>query len=307
MDQVTLAFIGASGAILAGCAAILQAWFTYRIQREQLRLSPGVTPGKAGALRRSWQFYLLLIMAAVFVTASSIVLIPYGRNFAARLTLQKEAAENWQGLVKEAQKRKLPYIMPHVTLLATLERAVPPDRLRVRARVVYSIQPLINFDATAPVFTETYSFAPPQDQEHWYGSGQEFLSTQSVYQVHFQGIAGRPATVVTGINAIIRRSAGQLGRDFSVRMPLPADAQVVSYGNDADYIGQLLLVVDSADLLIEPLPKGALRQDKQGNVTLSEEFAGAPLSSRVGQRSISARWDNLTPGERVGIAIRIKP
>jgi hypothetical protein len=311
--------ITAVSGFVTACAATMKAWLAYRLKLEQFRAAPtAAAPATATSKiekssstlvrisRWSWQSYVLLFIAIGLVLISTIQLIHYGRRMAANLAVESAAAERWPRLVKEAQARRLPYIMPHVTLLTDLQKAQPPDRLRLRARAIYSIQPLRNFDLNTPVFTETYSFAPISDEQHWYGSEQELISTPAVYEVRFQGVADRPTTVVTGINAIIRRGTRQLGHDLSITMPLPSDAQLVSYPNDADYIGQLLLVIDSPDLGIEPLPKGAFRVDKAGSVTLSEEFSGAPASSRVGQRSICARWNNLTPGETVGIAVRVK-
>jgi hypothetical protein len=311
--DLAVAVITAVGGVLSACAAALPTWLNIRAQREQQRLSAqqpesarDVSAIPTTVVKQPRQFYIFLLLAMVLVALSILLMFRYSRNLAERFAAQQKAAEAWPRLVKDAQAKNLPYIMPHVTLLVTLQKAAPPDRLRVRARIVYSIQPLRDFDLDSPVFTETYSFAPPQDQQHWYGSDRELLSTPSIYQVHFQGVAGRPTTVVTGINALIRRSTGQLGSDVIKSLPLPPDAQVVSYANDADYIGELLLVVDSPDFLIESLPRGALRQTKSGGVVLSQEFAGAPPSSGVGQRSVCARWDNLIPGERVSIAIRIK-
>jgi hypothetical protein len=90
---------------------------------------------------------------------------------------------------------------------------------------------------------------------------------------------------------------------------LSSDTSIIEYsngelGSGGDYIGQLLLIVDSPDCVIEPLLKGAIRREKSGQVMLSDEFSGAPDSAGLGQRSISARWTNLAPGESVAIALR---
>ncbi|PYQ27177.1 MAG: hypothetical protein DMF56_21710 [Acidobacteria bacterium] len=314
--EVIVALISAFGGLIAATVATLPAWFMYVRQKQQhelfLSLETADREERSSTFARyKRSFLVLLAIVAVLVLLTASAIIAYGQIVASRFDAQRTAAAQWPVLIKEARRHNRAFIVPHVTMLVTLARPAVGEKQKLIARTVYSIEPLRDIDERESVFIETYSFNPAAAQSRWFGSNREypfFLSGGAPYEVHFQGTAARPTTVVTGVNAIVNPKT--LGDTLPRMVTLPADAEIISYTNPAgaagDYIGELLLVVDSSDFTIEPLPRLAIRWNGSDKITLTDEFFGAPLTTARGQRSVSARWQNIQPGETLAVVVRAK-
>src|SRR6185436_2665274 len=119
--------------------------------------------------RHKRSFLLLLSLVAVLVLLTAGSIIWYGRILAARFDAQRAAAAQWPVLIREARRHKRAFILPHVTMLVTLERQPAGEKQRLIARTVYSIEPLRDIDESESIFVETYSFNPSAAQGRWFG------------------------------------------------------------------------------------------------------------------------------------------
>src|ERR1041385_1768783 len=224
--EVIVALISAFGGLLAATVATLPAWFMYAQQKKHHELSLSLeTPTRSNTFSRYRRSFLLLLsMVAVLVLLTAAAIIAYGRVVAARFDAQRAAAAQWPGLIKEARRHSRAFILPHVTMLVTIERLPTAEQQKLIARTIYSIEPLRDIDERESVFIEAYSFNPPAGQSRWFGSNREypvFLSGGAPYEIHFQGMAARPTTVVTGVNAIVNPRT--LGDTLPQMITLPAE------------------------------------------------------------------------------------
>jgi len=145
---------------------------------------------------------------------------------------------------------------------------------------------------------------PPQ---HWYGTDQEILEDEKgpagrPYKVTFEARKYVPRTITTGFNTVHHAAAGIMP-PYGSYEPLKPGQDFFTYENDDDYIRSYDVIIDSrgfdlsliravgehgTDLILKPV---------QTNTN-----AGKP----VGQRCVSARWENLVPGDNIGILFEYK-
>ncbi len=192
--ELQVAIVGALGAVLAAVVAALPSWFNRQADDDH--------PVKARRGSKRPRRTTALVVLGVLLVISAIIF--YGSRVASRFATSRDAALTWPRLVKHARDEHVPYVMPNVTIFATLERvARDPTHRRLRIRTIYSLQPLRNIDRSEVVFGEFYTFVPDTQQKRWYGSNEELSKSPSTFDVRFQGVAGWPVTIVTGVNAVV--------------------------------------------------------------------------------------------------------
>jgi len=305
--ELFVGIIGASATLFAAYVSYL----TLRVARKHTQADVG--PNRAASHASRIRAFITAVIAKrpAVVTTTVVVLIAAITLVVAQLVgkthdAQRRATARWTSLIRKAQHDNRDFILPSVTVLADVRRA-PSQRSQyiVQIRSIYAVQPLRHIGPAETAFVERYGFASAQSQRRWYGANPEAAVDQSGYQVQFQASESHPATLVTGVNVTLR--AGELPAGLALPFDIPPDARIIWYPNSDDYIGQVLFVVQSPEFLLEPIPRGALRMAANGRIIArSDAFLGSGPARVAGERSVSARWDDITPGETVALAVRAR-
>src|SRR5262249_8473152 len=137
--------------------------------------------------------------------------------------------------------------------------------------------------------------------QHLYGSEEERLHTDSIYDLMFALNQYDFRTILTGGNFVYQnreRSA------FTQKLSIRTNEDVPIYNNQDDVICELTMLVESATLPLKPVGRAAKRllMDR----SLNDEFAlGHPNTSdkRTGLSSVTFRWHHVMPREEVGLHV----
>lgn len=213
--------------------------------------------------------------------------------------------ERMRDMIAAARKQEKPYILDSVIFYIRLEDAAGPPGSERRAfvRAVYNVRALRDIQSAEDVFLEQFSSsvstAPP---EHWFGNRREIFKNVngSIYSVNVEARNGDRFTVVTGAN-------------LTYQLPLPAGRPVPGevarlagnedywyYPNREDFIGELVVILESPTTVLRPLERGAVRITNN-QPHLSDVSVGERASSVPRQRTLSAAWYDVRPTEGAGI------
>jgi hypothetical protein len=287
--EVLIAIIGAVATVLSALIGTLPAIISKRRR------------AKTGT-RQHYKSEALIIAGSVILAAAILV---FGLR-AEGMTREKERhSAALSSLIAEARRNGKPYVLQSVVNLVRIEDTQDNSgQIRnMSVRSMYVVRPLRDISAEEDVFSEQFTSSitnvPPQ---HWFGSQKEVFNTVNgnLYSVEFQANEDDTYTIVTGAN-------------YQYRLPLPSNRPVPAeirtlqgnedswmYPNSEDYIGEIVIVIESPTTHLRPLERSKVRiTNRQPN--LDDPFLNERAGAQNGQRSLSARWTTVRPNEKVGI------
>ncbi|MFO0619686.1 MAG: serine/threonine-protein kinase [Polyangiaceae bacterium] len=217
--------------------------------------------------------------------------------------------------VADAERRNAQYYITSAMMYVTIEPAEaaaggPAVRL-AHYRTSYDFL-LLGDDATLRrSYTEIYgtSEPPPTRVERWLGPEKETRVQGEQSVVPLVGHRGEVVNVVTG--ATIRypwpMPPGSPRTAFQERLVIGADEHTVEYPNDAsslDVIGVLTIVVESS-IPITAVEGGAVAY-RGDDFSSSPATVVDPSPGKFGAARwvLWGRWENVVPGDHVGLRFR---
>jgi hypothetical protein len=207
----------------------------------------------------------------------------------------------------DTARGKRPYALSAVSMHVRLEDVSTPEGARRLAsvRIVYTVLALEPIALDNSSFTETYGSSHTENGsvalQHWYGSEVERLNGKAApYYVQFSAAAGESRTVITGADLVFPLPLPPDREEMTGTIRLRDDEDLWVYFNDADYIGELLMVIESPTTDLTPVGRGAARL-AANLIDLRWDSARRNPEGGGAGASLSARWTNILPGEKVGI------
>ncbi|WP_147444578.1 MULTISPECIES: hypothetical protein [Corallococcus] len=211
--------------------------------------------------------------------------------------------------IAKGRKYSRPYVIQSLTQIIRIEDrstgAQGAERIS-EARIVYSMLPLKDVSESEDVFSEGYQSKGRVFR--WWGSESESASNVSSYSVPFHAMNAQPRTVVTGARTIVPVPRG--GDSFingQVTTSLNEDAW--TYASELDVICELTMLIEAPGMILKPAIRGAKRwtgaalESKDAN----NRGPNGSFDGPNGPGNINARWENVLPGEVVGIVYKKEP
>jgi hypothetical protein len=161
-------------------------------------------------------------------------------------------------------------------------------------------------------FVEQYStiFGNAFPPQHWFGTDEErIFGTESKpegrpYDVNFSAKKFSPRSITTGCNALYHNIDESRRPPFAWPTNLQKGDDFFAYPNHDDYIGQYTIIIDSDSLDLKLLQAIG---ERPPNLELQPARANPNTGKKAGQHGISARWENLIPGDNVEIVFHYDP
>jgi hypothetical protein len=246
----------------------------------------------------------VVILVAVYFMFLSRVLSYENELFRIGGSPVPQSAELKQCFEKARQLEK-PYVIEAVTYLIQFDKETANNQpfFRDNRRIVYTVRALRDIKLDEKVFVEAiHSHIPGHQLTRWYGNEKETLHDQNrpeQFNVQFAMREGEIRNIVTGVNFVLPFPLQDRG-ELEDKLRVGPNQNYEGYGNDADVICELDIVIESKTLQISPVGDAAKRYFEN---SLKDEEArlGYDSSGASAQRSISARWKNVMPSEKVGI------
>jgi hypothetical protein len=223
--------------------------------------------------------------------------------------------------MEEAAKRKKDYLLESITMLIRLDEKVNPDgskSLQEDARIVYTVRALKDISFDASTFTEQYT-SRISLPNRWYGSDVEEQKTDGSYDVKFALKEGEVISIVTGAHYTGKPVPLPPRKSFGDRVSLGSYDETWTYPNGeptaGDVICTLTIVIESPTLRLRPFdnasairltPKQAGKGTADNTLTTRRVHSSAE-GATAEQSSLSTRWNNVLPGEEVGIHFAWQP
>jgi hypothetical protein len=215
-----------------------------------------------------------------------------------------------QFCIDEAQRRGKAYV-----ILAATETVEIVDSMHLQktyrianVRNVYTLLLLRDISKQGNTeFFESFSSDNRAKIDRWFGTERETSDGMgSSYDVLFDAKKGETKTVVTGATYTFPIPLPANRSAFDQSTSLGPNEDTWGYPNvvDGDFIREITIVLWSPTTRLIPVGQAAKRLTNrvvsEGDVVTNE----APEGKDFSQRSISAQWSNLVPGEEVGIQFR---
>jgi hypothetical protein len=218
---------------------------------------------------------------------------------------EPQTAELKQCFAKGRELKK-PYVIEAIAYLIQYDTDVVNNHpvIRDNRRLIYTIRALRKINLDEELFAEEIdSHIPGHTVARSFGNEDEAPGHDpnllGTFDVKFAMNEGDVRNIVTGANFTLPLPLPTRS-EFSGQLLVPPNQNFEGYGNTLDVICELDIVVESRTLPIVPVGDAAkrffentLRNEK---ARLNYDVGGAPVP-----RTISARWKNVMPGERVGI------
>lgn len=246
----------------------------------------------------------VVILAAVYFMFLSRVLSYENAWFRIGGSPVPQSAELKQ-CFDRARQLERPYVIEAITYLIQFDREAVNNQLLYRdnRRIFYTVRALRDIKPEEKVFTEAiHSHIPGHQLTRWHGNEKETVhdqNKQEQFDVQFAMREGDIRNVVTGANFTLPFPL-QDRSELEGKLRVGPNQNYEGYGNEVDVICELDIVIESKTLQIAPVGDAAKRLFN--NVMKDEEARlGHDSNGASGPRTISARWKNLVPGDKVGI------
>lgn len=200
---------------------------------------------------------------------------------------------------KSFVESKNPYVIEALTVFVSIEDDSASKIRTARERVVYTVSPIKNIVMDSSLFLERFTSRYAFDIQHWFGTEMEVLETDDSYNVKFTATKNEPRTVVTGAKYSFHLPFPDQRKALKEWVNLRSNEDIWSYANTDDYIRDLTIIIESKNLNIQPVGQECALRFSGGSP--SKQGAHVSEDGKPEQRSLSAHWSYLMPGEEVGI------
>jgi len=292
-DIITILGFGAIG------LGFLLSLFAYNLLRAEQQKDPP-RPPVLRAIMMFMAFCVIIMVLGLYTSLSH----PPGPG------------ANLKQCMQEAARRDKDYLLESVTMFIRLDTTTNADgtkNLIEDARIAYTIHALKDISFNAATFKEEYTsrlVVPGR----WYGTDTEQQKTSNAYDVKFNLKQGDVITVVTGAHYDgVRLPLAGSRKSFNDLVTLGPNDETWTYPNGEPTAGDVICtfteIIESPTLHLRPADsESAIRLTPQGGgktaspKSLTTTAAHTTTVTEPGPRdSISARWNNVMPGEEVGI------
>lgn len=203
--------------------------------------------------------------------------------------------------ISRGYKANKDYIMLSTAMSIRVEDNLREHVRHSYYRIVYTILPLKDKAG----FPEQYTTGNRKAAiAHWYGSETEIGHTDTSYDVKFSVKKGTPYTLITGADYTYPLPLDPNRKAAAEILTLSPNEEFYSYPNQEDEICKLSILIESPTTKLKPAETEAgLRYTLAGNIgNIGRSAAHFVEEDDNGNKgSLSAHWDNVKPGEEVGI------
>jgi hypothetical protein len=210
-----------------------------------------------------------------------------------------------------------PYIILSIVDYVDIEPSPTNSDIICDRRISYTLLPLHNWsDNDENTFTEQYStlYGNAFPPDHWYGTAMEKIwgdlkkPEGRAYDVKFNATEHVPISVVTGCNAIYHETSETRFPPYNWHTPLASNQDFFAYPNTGDYVCDYTILIDSRGFKLTSLAAIAERTGIKQILSPVEVEDGEDTLLKVnkplGKYCISARWQNLIPGDGTEIVFQ---
>lgn len=262
-----------------------------------------------------------VIIAIILITAVTVVAVQKGVKFGFdknwkpvievspdNSDIQKRI-DRIDEMVKKGKEKGLAYVVLSIIDRSSVEREVSDENkevLKIRRQRSYVIRALRKIQKTENIFIEQYP-DHGRSAERVIGSNNEISQTGGNWTVELEMDEGEVRTFWT--NAVFSYDL-PLADDrlaLSERIQLAANEFFLSYQNDNDMVGEILIQIESTSFRLVPVGKrGARRFNKDDDDGSRGEVQRQDRDGAVLITSLSARWPDILPRDEVGIYFRME-
>ncbi len=188
------------------------------------------------------------------------------------------------------------------------ERGAPFIMRTLSERVFYTLLALRNIDPDERIFNEAFQNPTADEMHYWRGTdaednrlGGSGKGDFANYDVRFKIPKGDVHSLTTGVDEVIRLPMADKRQYRGTE--LSSEEDVASYPNKEDVIADLTIIIESSSIHLHAkdafLSEGADSSavNSQRVSVAQNDTLGTSSSSLPGLSTISARWENVKPGQ----------
>jgi hypothetical protein len=211
-------------------------------------------------------------------------------------------------MVRKGKEKRLPYIILSITDINRLELEIlnGERKLMLRRSITYVIRSLRKIEKTDNVFIEQY-WSSETKPERIPGTEEEVGQTGGKWAVEIEMEEGETRTITTGAvfpySLPLENNRLALGEQIHPT----SDEQFLSYPNESDFVGEIVMKIESVSLNLVPVGvKAARRYNKDEGKFLCGNIVQQNTMGIAKMTSLSSRWLNVNPNQEVGIHFRME-